>query len=239
MSRLMRGILMAGGPKVDPNWSSVSALLRFNGTDGSQAFVDDTGKTWTAGGNAQMDTSAYVFGGASAFFDGAGDYILSSTDAALGLATGDFTIEGFFLRSSLGTDQGLYVRGLLSGGLDQSSLAHAIFFSADNKINFRIYSGSSNLTITSAATFTDTTFHHFAFCNDGGTLRAFVDGVSVGTLGGYSSQNDSATWRTVIGSFGPSWGIHYSGRLDSVRLTKGVCRYSADFTPPDQPFGGP
>jgi len=51
------------------------ALLHMNGTDAATAFTDETGKTWTAQGNAQIDTGQSKFGGASGLFDGTGDYI--------------------------------------------------------------------------------------------------------------------------------------------------------------------
>ncbi len=49
-----------------------------NGADGSTTFTDSaTGgsHTWTAYGNAQIDTAQNKFGGASGLFDGSGDYI--------------------------------------------------------------------------------------------------------------------------------------------------------------------
>lgn len=54
------------------------ALLHMNGADASTTFTDESGKTWTANGNAQIDTAQSVFGGASGLFDGTGDFISSA-----------------------------------------------------------------------------------------------------------------------------------------------------------------
>jgi hypothetical protein len=207
-----------------------------DGADGSTVFTDVKGHAFTAGGNAQIDTAQSRFGGASLLLDGAGSFVQSAPSAALGFATGDFAIEGQFKRNGLSTDQGIYVRGLLTGGFNQTSLAHAIFLSADNKLNFRVYTGGTNKTITTAATVTDTaSFHHFAMCAAGSTLYGFLDGVLVGSTA-YTSQNDSSSWPSVIGSFGAAWGLHFNGHIDEVRITKGVARYTAAFTPPTEPF---
>ena len=226
----------ASGGGGDPYWSNVVSLLHFDGTDGSTAFTDQKGIAWTANGNAQLDTAASAFGSASLLLDGAGDFVKSTTDAALGFPTGDFTIEGWFRRGSLGTDQGIYVRGSLAGGFNQWSLSHAIYFNANNKLSFRIYTGSNTVIITTAAAVTDTAaFHHFAMCAVGSTLYAFFDGVLVGTAA-YTSHNNESTWSSVVGSFGAEWGIHFNGRIDEIRVTKGVGRYTANFTPPTEAF---
>ena len=51
------------------------SLLHFNGSDGSTTITDESGKTWTAYDNAQIDTAQSKFGGASMLLDGVGDYI--------------------------------------------------------------------------------------------------------------------------------------------------------------------
>ena len=63
------------------------SLLHFDGTDASTTFTDESGKTWTAHGNAQIDTAQSVFGGASGYFDGSGDYITTPDRA-------DFDFDG-------------------------------------------------------------------------------------------------------------------------------------------------
>ena len=55
--------------------SYTKALLHMDGADGSTTFIDESGKTWTRAGNAQIDTSQYKFGGASGLFDGSGDWV--------------------------------------------------------------------------------------------------------------------------------------------------------------------
>lgn len=226
------------GIAADSFFQNVAALLHFDGANGSTTFTDVTGGAWTANGNVQLTSDGPRFGSASGTFDGASDFILSDTRASLGFATGDFTIEGWFKRGATGFPQCIYARGLLSGGFNQESISHAVFFETNNILNFRIYNGSAGLvTIPSLAPITDTTnWYHFAMVVSGSTLYAFLNGALQGTAA-YVQQNDNpGTWRSIIGSFGGVWGLHYLGQIDEVRVTKGVARYTANFTPPTAAF---
>ena len=79
------------------NDANTLILLHGNGTDGSTYFEDDNGvrdkKGVVAIGNAQIDTAQSKFGGASALFDGNGDYLTVSHNGSINFGTGDFTIE--------------------------------------------------------------------------------------------------------------------------------------------------
>jgi hypothetical protein len=63
--------------------------LQFGGADASTTFTDDTGKTWTAFGNAQIDTA---LGDQRGLFD-SGDYITTPNHTDLVFGTGDFIIR--------------------------------------------------------------------------------------------------------------------------------------------------
>ena len=82
------------------------ALLHFDGADESTTFTDESGKTWTAQDNAQLDTSVKKFGTASGLFDGTGDYVDSEVSADFGFGTDDFTVD-FWMKS--GQSSGNYV----------------------------------------------------------------------------------------------------------------------------------
>ncbi|MFB3885601.1 MAG: chitobiase/beta-hexosaminidase C-terminal domain-containing protein [Thermodesulfobacteriota bacterium] len=80
--------------------SYTKSLLHMNGADGSTTFTDDApggSHTWTAYGDAQIDTSQSKFSGASGLFDGSGDYLSSPDSDDWYWGTGDFTID-FWVR---------------------------------------------------------------------------------------------------------------------------------------------
>jgi hypothetical protein len=66
----------------------------------------------------------------------------------------------------------------------------------------------------------------------------FVDGTSVGTTGTVSGALMTNTSPIFIGrdSASPSVVVDLNGYIDDLRITKGVARYTANFTPPDQAF---
>jgi len=61
-----------------------AALLNFEGADASTTMIDDFGNTWTAVGNAQIDTAQFKFGTSSLLLDGTGDYLTNSEIVSLG-----------------------------------------------------------------------------------------------------------------------------------------------------------
>lgn len=61
-----------------------TALLHFDGTDASTSIIDDFGNTWTAAGNAQLDTAQTKFGASSLLGDGTGDYVETTNITSLG-----------------------------------------------------------------------------------------------------------------------------------------------------------
>ena len=81
---MLRRLMMAAAASV-----TYRSRLQFAGADGSTTFTDDTGKTWTTGGNAQIDTS---LGDQRALFDGSGDYITTPHHTDL-VFSGDFSIK--------------------------------------------------------------------------------------------------------------------------------------------------
>lgn len=208
----------------DPDYSSVSLLLHCDGTNGSTTFTDDSPspKTVTANGNAQINTAQSKFGGASAAFDGAGDYLSAPNSTDLQLGSSNFTIEMWVYNA---TGQGSFA--LISKGSE---------WRLNNDSNRWVWSnapGSSNVFViggsVSAATWT-----HLALVRNGTTTTLYKDGVSVAS--GTSANVTDSTGALTIGYDGsmPDW----NGYVDDIRITKGVARYTADFTPPTEAFPG-
>lgn len=208
----------------DPFFSNVSLLLHGDGANGSTTITDSSPspKTVTAVGDAQISTSQSKFGGASIAFDGTGDY-LSVTLSALG--ANDFTIEAWIRLASFRDYRVIYETRINDGdaagfvwGVDASGRLYVFTASA-----FRITTG----------TLSANTWHHVALTRASGTWRIFVDGtLQTGTY--TSSANLSRTGVRI----GMDWASLHpaSGHFDEVRITNGVARYTANFTPPTAPF---
>lgn len=71
-----------------------AALLQFQGADGSTSIVDQTGRNWTAQGNAALSTDAPAYGVSSLELPDDTSFIESTDNlAALVPGTGDFAIQ--------------------------------------------------------------------------------------------------------------------------------------------------
>lgn len=212
------------GP-VDPNFSDVSLLLHMDGSNGASTFTDSSSNSLsiTRNGNAQVSTVQSKFGGASLLVDGSADSIsLPSSSTPLNVGSGNFTIElwvraatiksaGIFKRYDSSTSTGLY---MTSGG--------EIAWWAD---------GTTGQILLSTTALSTNTWHFVAVTRSGTSLKLWIDGVEK------SSTTNSSSYDFSTFHIGRSfYDGDFDGYIDDFRLTKGVARYTANFTPPTAAF---
>ena len=187
-------------------------------------------------GNAQMDTSVVKFGTGSMKFDGTGDYLRIKSSQDFDVSSGNFTIEGWVYTNTVAAGlANIVTRSNGTGG------AYGPFLIGRSGANFvcRISSANASWDIANATsgigTLTVSTFHHFALVRNGSSFTFYVDGV--GTLLSTSSASFIAnTDDVLVGAIFASSSVteFWDGFIDDLRITKGVARYTANFTPPDK-----
>lgn len=209
--------------KAGAAYSPTVLLLHFDGANGSTTFVDEYGHTITPVGNAQISTAQSKFGGSSALFDGTGDSLTLPTTSDLTLGSGDYTVEAF-VYPTIGTG----LRTVLSLG-DYDSGTGCLWYL--NALRMYLY---ANGQLTSTATLTLNAWSHVAWARAGSTVKAFINGVEVASW--TNSTNISGTNYRAIG-YDPQYSASsWQGHIEEFRLTKGLARYTANFTPPAAPF---
>jgi hypothetical protein len=223
----------------DPYWSSVVLLLDMEtGTDGSTSFVDRSAnpRTLTAIGNAQVDTALAKFGTRSLLCDGAGspaDALDADDTPDVNIGTGDFTVEGWMYTAAVAAAQGLAgLKGVGSGGsgiyiyrVSSAAGTGPSHLALSDNVSTRFYSNSP---------MANATWQHVAWCRAAGVHYLFLAGDKSGTNWADSTAYDITGMR-----FGkhPTLDIQpAAASFDEIRVTKGVARYTANFTPPDAPF---
>jgi len=222
-----------------PEFANVSLLLRMDGSNGSTTFTDSSpyALTVTASGNAQISTAQSRFGGASAAFDGIGDYLTVSNNNSLKLGSGNFTIEYWFYPTNLsGIKQHLNTDVTPSGNATQAS--YAIITNGTAVLYYLSSSGTGwNIaTGVSVGTATLNAWQHVALVRNGNTITPYLNGVA-GTTTTTSASLFNFSSALMIGwHAGGSTAQQYSGYIDELCITKGVARYTANFTPPTAPF---
>lgn len=175
-------------------------------------------------GNAQVSTSVKKFGTGSISFDGTGDYLRTpANNFALPLA-GNFTIEFWLYFNSTSTTQTIL-------GQWESPTFWEFYYLANTELRF-YYSSSSYINLGALST---STWYHVAAVRSGSTITAYLNGTSQGTATS-SATIGSATKALGIGSESPWTGFYFNGYLDDIRITNGVARYTANFTPPTKAF---
>lgn len=207
-------------------------LLHCNGQDGATAFIDDaTGKTVTVSGNAQIDTAQSVFGGASGLFDGTGDYLSLADSDDWNFGAGDFTIDFripfttlagliYFLGHRTDNDNVFYVGVNVNGEL-------VIYLEESNVVRWNVTTSGAGIAIN--------TWYHIALVKSGSSVKIYINGVCP-TNG---SWTDAVAWPDFTGNLtfgaatneGGSAGC-LTGWMGEIRISKGIARWTADFTPP-------
>ena len=204
------------------------ALLHMDGTDASTTFTDESSKTWTARGNAQIDTAQSVFGGASGLFDGTGDWIDTPDHADFDLGGGDFTIDFRVRFAAVGISE-------VFAGQDDAVTDRGWHFYFQGALTRLVFQWSTDGTNAFALVFSPwdpsvDTWYHVAITRSGTSLRVFVDGTQVGTTQTISTtiwnSSDLGRIGTLAGTFG-----FLNGWIDEFRLSKGIARWTANFTP--------
>lgn len=203
----------------DVFWDRVSLLTNFD-----SGFSDVTGKTWAVSGSPTIDTTTKKFGSGS-LLTSSSNYISSASSADWAFGTGDYTVEAWVRCDALPTS--LWFSPL---GNWASSQGWCFFLKTTGYINYQI--GGSAISGDSVL-FPLNQFVHIAYSRNSGTGRLFIDG----NLAGSGVDSVDMTWTTGVrigrnGTTGDIW----PGHVDEVRITKGVARYTANFTPPTAPF---
>lgn len=231
----------------DDYWANVSSLLHFDGANNSTVFTDEKGTVWSRNGAPVISTAQSKFGDSSGRFS-KNNYISTNTMAPfLFGASEDFTVEAWLY---IPTGASIYEQEipiLCIGAQDVSSSGGGWNFCLFDKANgtMRLERDSTNFTAQAAefsigSTILRDTWMHVEVGRASGTTYGFFQGVLVGTSTIHSNiPFDSPYINNVsIGSGNArvipnNW--HLDGYIDDLRVTKGVCRHTANFAVPTRP----
>lgn len=217
----------------DPYFDNVVLLMHMDGSNGSTTFTDVKGKTITPYGNAQISTAQSQFGGASAVFDGAGDYLTAGNSSDFNLS-GDFTIEMFVYVTAFSNNYASLL-GSSTGSFAANATYIMVYGPGDPRYK-KFALGLQGTRFVNNTQLNTGVFYHIAITRSGTSIRLFLDGAQDGT--GTSSaafRFDDSGMR--IGSNGwDGGGSFFNGYIDDLRITKGVARYTSAFTVPTEAY---
>lgn len=237
------------GDNGDFYYDYVSLLLQGEGADAATAITDFKDSSFASrlpssiAGSARISTTQKRYGASSIRLNQSGlttDWVEYVYGSWLDFGTGDFTIEcSVYLTAYSASYVGAYGACLLAtykagaGGPVGWGFRVDGTASAYNQINF--YTGTTTLLFNTAAPLALNTWHDICICRVGGNFRAFVNGVQEGTTTA-NADNCSTNQGTVrplrIGRLNEeTYKFPLQGYIDAVRITKGIGRYTAAYTP--------
>jgi len=214
-------------------------LLHMDGSDESTTFTDedcpsDGAHTWTAAGNAQIDTAIKKLGTGSGYFDGSGDYISASDSADWFLGTGDWTIDWWHRRITAN-------QGTVWGQVIDNNNRFVILVNDTRIYVLAVNSGTYIIGYSDSLTITVNTWYHMAVEKYGtgeNEMRIYLNGVSQtvtwsDNLDASFSFPDLAA--TAYVGYSAAYGV-IPAYIDEFRISKGIARYGGNFTPETVPY---
>ena len=200
-------------------------LIHSDTTDGSTVFTDSSlsAHTITANGDAHHEVDQKKFGATSIYFDGSGDYLSIPDSSDFAFEQTDFTVDFYYYPTVFNSNQYLYDFGKNSGT-----------FSLVNG-ELRYYNpttGTGSVLYASGHILTINTWVHLAIVRAVGVTSLYADGIQV--IFGDDAYNYEAN-KLSIGQYG-NGGYSPTGYIDEFRVSKGIARWTEDFTPPSSPY---
>ena len=156
--------------------------------------------------------------------NGTSSYASIPTHADFNFGAGDFTVEWWGKNSLTNGAQ-----CVLSSGVTTYMAAGTVaIYQSANHVRL-VTADGGNPTINVLGDYS-VGWHHFVIERIGGVARIYIDGVLSASVA-YASAINFGTTRTYFGRSGWSAAEYYNGDITDLRLTKGIARYDADFTP--------
>ena len=194
--------------------NSANAFRLVQNGDAAPRQFNPFGFTNTTTGTAY--TPALYAG--SAYFDGTGDYLVTTSNSATAFGTGDFTIEGwFYFQGTIAT----YKR---PWGFSDANDNIEIFSSV-----LRVGGGTQGTLITGATTLLPNTWYHIALTRASGIYKLWLNGKQEGSSA--TNSWNSAARQMGIAAY-PTGVDPITGYISDLRVVKGTALYTGNFVPP-------
>lgn len=208
-------------------------LLHFEGAAGAQSgpgFVDSSLSAKGSGTNAgasAISTTQFKFG-SSSFNNAANGYITFPNHADWNFDSQDFTIDYWSWRNAGGTIIARDLPTTFSPFIILNSGSGDWFFATSTGSSWDIASQKAIAPTNPAAT-----WYHGAVTRQGSTWRTFFNGVKQQE---WTSSAAIITNSNALCIGACQNGNNNNGYTDELRISKGIARWTVNFTPPTAPY---
>ena len=208
-----------------------TSLYIQDGANNSTTFVDGSASpyTLTPTGDIKWSNADAKFGTTSILTDNTGDYLTVVSPAAnLDFGTGDFTVDLWI--KPTGTHETW--DGICEIGAHNIGAAgYGVWWDANGMI--RTHFGATTVDSGNGAIALNA-WQHIASVRNGTAYNLYVNGVSVASATNSTSlavASNGVKLLTTVHQVDRSW----AGYTDAFRISKGIARWTANFTPPTAP----
>ena len=218
---------------LDPYAANVVSMLHFDGA----SIVDETGKTWSTSGTASLSSEHSKFGGKS--LENIDDGYITCSHPDFAVRREPFTIEMFVKIMASPTEGYGYNYAQLGIAPDCEDGFGIVYLNQNGGIEF--FNGRLAYHI-GVGVYTDYTsfskpldWIHVALMRNANDEFTFAENGIISSP--FPIIRDITSNVLKIGYGSTAW--HDSSRtiyLDEVRFTRGIARYTSNFTPPTQQF---
>ena len=191
-------------------------------------FVDVATAKTVYNTGVTFSNSTYKFG-YSGVFNGSSHFNLDA-DADFNFGTGDCTVD-FWMNTTNTSSQ--YLTDWLTTDL---YVGLRLILNSDDSITFFTES-IAGFTTSTGLGLRDGNWHHIALVRNGISIVLYVDGVSKGNT--TSSLSFKANMQPSFGYRYYQGDTFFNGYLDEIRVSKGIARWTSNFTPLSIPYGIP
>ena len=223
-------------PPTEPLAAITNTSLLVKGTNAGIIDKSQSVKTITLNGDVKSSTAQSKYLSSSIYFDGNSDYLMVPAQDSFELGSGDYTIECWVNISAAASVGGIFSKGTPSTTANSWAVE---FNTTNNYVSLWIHSASSSTyIITGSQNIKTSNWIHIAVTRSGNDTKMFVDGVQDGST--YTSAYTIAEGGNLYlggGAYAPTTRT-ITGYISDFRITKGLARYTSNFTPPTAALQG-
>lgn len=207
-------------------------LLHFDGNL-TDTNLGGSAHTWTAHGSSFV-TSGQKFGTGALQCP----YIDTPAHADFNLGSGDWTIDFWFDTLAAGNGTVRRLCGQSDSAVTPLTESFFIALGGTNLLAASIGNGTAlPSAIVGTTAITTSGLHHAEINRYGNVLQLFLDGTKNATDVAFFSTVPNSISNFSVGRAGESVLTPFSGLIDEFRLSVGIARHTANFTPATQAYG--
>lgn len=182
-------------------------------------------------GTAQLDTAQSKFGSAALQLNGSTDYLRTPMADGLNFGSSDFTIE-FWMRFASSTGGNQYP---VMVNREANNWNYIVCGRAGETWYFALKDNNViQVNIQEPDALSSNVWYHVAFVRQGSAWKVYRDGQLKGVGVTYAPACPNFVSDVDIGAANNS--AFVNGWMDELRISKGIARYTGNFTPPSTPF---